>query len=120
MLRSLAPAVRLFTRDRWVRLTFLAAIALGVAAGVAVLAWFPRGESVALHYNVRFGIDLVGEWYRLLRLPAVSLALAAVNAVVALFVWRRDRVLAYLLGAGTVVVAIVTTTATLLTIYLNR
>lgn len=66
-------------------------------------AWFIRhnlsGDILVLHYNVDFGIDLVGDPVRIYLFPALGLAIFLLNFII-LACWYRDKnfkVLAHLL-----------------------
>ncbi len=114
------PTLRLYWRDFWIRVLFLCALGIDVAA-FGALAWLrPTQDIVALHYNVYFGIDLLGSRGALWWLPVVALTLTIFNIVTALFVWRRDRVLSYFVAAGTVFCAAIVLAATILMAVVNR
>ena len=98
----LTPTIRLYFRDFIVRSTLIASGACVIAGIIIPILWFPRGNNVVLHYNVSFGIDLVGSWFKILLVPFIMLLLLILNFSVGLWVWRRDRVLSYLLLSGTI------------------
>jgi len=74
-----------------------------------LLAWFQAwfiyhnlsGDILVLHYNVDFGIDLVGDPVRIYFFPAISLAIFLLNFII-LAIFHKDKnfkILAhYLLG----------------------
>ncbi|MFA6322317.1 MAG: hypothetical protein WCX71_02455 [Candidatus Buchananbacteria bacterium] len=87
-------------RDRIVRMLFLLALLIDV------LIWFFLGwsvrdlpESIPLHYNIYYGIDLYGNWYEILYLPAVGLLFLSINFILALYLYSREKILSYFLAA---------------------
>ncbi len=76
----------------------------------------PQPESVPVHYNIYFGIDLLGPWWYLLLLPAGGAFVLVVNLVLAVLVYRADRLASYFLTIGGAIVQLfVGITAYLLT-----
>jgi hypothetical protein len=120
MARLWLPTIRLFLRDRWVRILFLPALAINLICVALLVTFFPNGENVPLHYNVNFGIDFIGASSQIYALPLVGLVLLMVNSFVGVWVWRRDRVLSYFIGTGTLMVAVIVVVAAVLSILLNR
>ena len=119
MARIFSPAFRLFLKDRWIRLTFVPAFIASVLTLVLLFKFFPRADNTVLHYNVYFGIDLLGPWYNVFFLPLIGIGLTLINAVMAASIWRWDRIASYLLAIGAMVVVAVTTGAAGLLLYLN-
>lgn len=81
---------------------------VGVAllnAGSWALLYFTihaQEDPIFLHYNIYFGVDLIGQWYRLYLMPLIGLAVAAVDTVLAAALYRRARALSYVLLGITV------------------
>lgn len=58
----------------------------------------PRETPIVLHYNVYFGVDLLGAWWQAYLLPAAVLFLLAFHLFLARYFYRRrERVASYLL-----------------------
>ena len=53
-----------------------------------------------LHYNIYFGIDLLGPWYQIFLLPILGLIFLLINFLFGMAVYRRELILSYFL-AGT-------------------
>lgn len=64
----------------------------------------PSRDLIALHYNIYFGISLLGEWYRVLVIPAFGVFVGFVNFALSFFVYPKDRVLAYIVMTSTFLV----------------
>ncbi|MSU75488.1 MAG: hypothetical protein EXS55_03180 [Candidatus Magasanikbacteria bacterium] len=63
----------------------------------------PTGESIFLHYNSIFGIDLIGEWWKIFVLPTVSFLALFANGVVAWWLYSSERVVARFLMASSTI-----------------
>lgn len=56
------------------------------------------GDSIILHYNVYFGVDLVGSWREVYLVPLVGFLFFVVNFVLAhYFFYKKERILSHLL-----------------------
>jgi vacuolar-type H+-ATPase subunit I/STV1 len=61
-----------------------------------------RSEPIPLHYNIYFGIDLIGKIYKLFFLPFFGLLVIFINYVVSSIVYKREKILSYFLMSITV------------------
>lgn len=120
MRRFLSPAARLFVRDPFVQGTFFLSLTVTMIVFGVLLWLLPRQENIVLRYNILFGIDLLGPWYQALMGPIAEAMLIGINTLVGLFIWRRDRVLSYILGSGTLITAVIIAVSSGLILYLNR
>lgn len=70
----------------------------------AALWWFvalrnvPAAETIPLHYNIYFGIDLLGPWWYFFILPSAGFVTLVLNCVLAMFLYTRERVASYVLS----------------------
>lgn len=91
-----------FLRDRFNLFSFLLAFLLNILCWT--LPYFqikPQVEPIILHYNIYFGVDLIGSWYRIFYLPAIALALLLVNLILGAIINKKDKVICRIfLGSG--------------------
>lgn len=65
----------------------------------------PVDLPIILHYNVYFGVDMLGDWKNLFLLPAVGLILFFINFFLSLYFYRRkERIASYLLLIATLMI----------------
>lgn len=70
----------------------------------AALWWFvalrnlPASETIPLHYNIYFGIDLLGPWWYFFTLPAAGFVTMVVNCLLSMMLYVRERLAAYVLS----------------------
>ncbi len=58
----------------------------------------PINFPIILHYNVYFGVDIIGNWWQVYFLPAMGAAFFAINMILAyVFFQSRERIASYLL-----------------------
>lgn len=80
----------------------------------SLIAFFirPVDFPIILHYNVYFGVDLIGAWWQVYFLPAIALLILLVNATLGyLFYGQKERIAAHLLMLGAFIVQIIMTIA---------
>lgn len=77
----------------------IAAFFLNIANWASLAVFIrPVDFPIILHYNVYFGVDLIGNWRQAYFLPAVGTIMLAVNAILAYFFYRqKERIASYLL-----------------------
>jgi len=76
-------------------------------------------EAIFLHYNILFGVDLIGEWEKILYLPAVGLCVFLLNAVLGWILFHKEKFAAYILLAISVLCQAFLLIASGLLIFLN-
>lgn len=75
----------------------------------AAIAYFirPVDFPIILHYNVYFGVDVIGAWWQVYFLPLIGLTILSVNTVLGyLFYQQKERIVAHLLLLTTLIVQI--------------
>ena len=85
-----------FYRDKIVRFNAVVCLLLNIIVWAGLL-WQSRtfSESIPLHYNIYFGIDLYGPWYQILLIPEVGLAVILINFSVGGFLYAKEKLLSY-------------------------
>lgn len=80
----------------------------------ALIAFFNRPVDfpIILHYNVYFGVDVIGAWWQVYSLPAIGLVILLVNTTLGYsFYCQKERIIAHLLMLGSFIVQIIMTVA---------
>ena len=98
---------RLYFRDPWILLPFLfSAVVQGLLWWYIAVKIHPSAQPIFLHYNIIFGVDLLGEWWKIWYLPGGGLMIFFLNFILS-FVWYgEDRLLARLLCAAAVLLEV--------------
>ncbi|TAK97075.1 hypothetical protein EPO05_00220 [Patescibacteria group bacterium] len=87
-----------FFQNSLVHWMLIAACFLNVGTWLA-MAFFvrPVDYPIILHYNVYFGVDIMGDWWQAYSLPGVALVFLLINLSMAYtFYARKERIAAYL------------------------
>ncbi len=104
-------SLRILFSDLLVRRIFIVASAANLLSWLAafLLARSINQELAVLHYNVVFGVDLIGPAYRLYSIPAVGLAIVAFNLLFASSVsGLHERSLLVMIASLTAIASVLT------------
>lgn len=77
--------------------------AIGLCMNIFVWLWLwlhiPRGvEDLFLHYNILFGVDLIGPAWHVYLVPLSGLIILLVNVIVGWFCYKKEPFAAYVLN----------------------
>jgi len=78
-----------------------------------------QAEPIFLHYNALFGVDYIGEWWRLFYIPLTGLTILVVNAILGWIFFSKDKFIAQILNAISLVCQIFLLVAVGVLIFLN-
>lgn len=80
----------------------------------------PSHEPIYLHYNIYFGIDLIGEWYKIYLIPLTGLIVILVNYLAGVIMYSSKRVLSYLVVIFAIPVNLFLALSAILLAFINR
>ncbi len=90
---------KLYFRDWWIGIPLLVSVLAQIAMWVYLIAYIqPSAESIFLHYNTTFGVDLIGEWWKIFFLPTSGLIVLLINFGISWFWYGSEKLLARTLG----------------------
>lgn len=110
-----------FFRSGLVHWMLIGALMLN-AINWGLIAFFNRPVDfpIILHYNVYFGVDVIGPWWQVYALPFIGLAILGVNTVLGYrFYQQKERIVAHLLMLATFIVQIGITIAVASVLLIN-
>ncbi|MDD4995649.1 MAG: hypothetical protein PHW53_04285 [Patescibacteria group bacterium] len=93
--------------------------ALWILATVKIAPLSGEGAFLPLHYNIYFGIDLIGAWYKIFAIPGAGTVFFIVNCVLAAIFYKKEKVLSYFAAAANFILSIGLAVALVLIILLN-
>lgn len=109
-----------FLSDKIIRLSFLFAVLANTALWLLLVSRSTTfADSIPLHYNIYFGIDLIGPWYQFFFVPAVGLAIIVVNFLFGLFTVNYEKILGHFLSVTAAAVQIVFLAAIIAILIIN-
>ncbi len=111
---------KLYFRDLWISAPLVGSILL------QILLWWSLvfnirqdAGQIFLHYNIIFGVDLVGNWWQIYYLPAIGILIILLNYLFSGSVYLFDKFLARFLSFWVLFFHIFLTVGTLLLVGLN-
>lgn len=85
------------------------------------LGWNIRAQAdpIFLHYNILFGVDFIGAWWWVFYLPLTGLVIIGVNGLIGWALFHKDKLIALLLQAVSVLSSIFLLVTAALLVFLN-
>lgn len=112
--------LRSYVRDRWIMLPGLIGICLQLFHWWYVISKInPTTEQLFLHYNILFGVDLIGEWWKIYLIPLFASIIFIVNFSLSYFFYQQNRFISKFLSVLTIFYEVLILIASLLIISLN-
>jgi|SRR3989344_8803564 len=94
---------KLFFKDPWIFGPLIGSVLSQLIVWWYILANIkPTVEQIFLHYNVVFGVDLIGDWWKIYYLPLVGIIVMLVNYISGLYFYGHDKLLSRVLTFFTV------------------
>ena len=102
-----------YFRSPLVQWVVIGALILNAINWIAIAFFLrPVDFPIILHYNVYFGVDVIGRWWQVYFLPLIGLIILLINSSLGfLFYGQKERIVAHLLMLATFIVQIVITIA---------
>ncbi|MFA6254727.1 MAG: hypothetical protein WC675_01685 [Patescibacteria group bacterium] len=87
-----------YYRNRFIKINLVFSLIANIILWL-FLVWQARNFSdlIFLHYNIYFGIDLLGPWHQIFFLPLFGLGFLVINLLISLIFYQRERILSYFL-----------------------
>ena len=103
---------KLWLRDWWIHVPLIISLVLQVLMWWYLIAHFnSSSEQVFLHYNIVFGVDLVGNWWQIFYFPAGGLFALLINYFFAWGIYSTDRLLSRFLSVLTALITLLLSVA---------
>ena len=85
---------KVYWQDKWVWIPAVVVLVLEVLMMVyAAIYVRATNDLVFLHYNVVFGVDLIGEWWKVLYIPLSVMVMFLVNFGLSWWIYGADKTL---------------------------
>ncbi|MCX6763039.1 MAG: hypothetical protein NT093_04675 [Candidatus Moranbacteria bacterium] len=101
---------------------FSLVFAILVNAGLwAALFWTvaPTDVPIILHYNIYFGVDVIGGWKSLFFMPTLAAALLFLNVVLSRYFYYKEKMVAYLFAGTALILQILMAVGVISAIIIN-
>ena len=109
-----------YSGDNFVRINLFFGLLVNISLWLG-LVWQVKGfaELISLHYNIYFGIDLLGPWYQIFLLPALGLIFLVINFLIAAPVYRQEKILSYFLVGTSSLIQVIFGLAAIFIVLIN-
>ncbi len=102
----------------------LVVLILAFLTNIASWVWLllqikPQEGLIFLHYNILFGVDLVGVWWKVLYLPIGGLLILLINTTLGWWLFGKDKFFTYLLNVVSLFCQVFVLIAVSLLVFLN-
>jgi len=67
----------------------------------------PQTDPIYLHYNIYYGIDLIGSWYLIYIMPLVGLLMIILNTIFAVLLYKKEKIVSMVVIGITIFLLIV-------------
>ena len=112
--------IKIYLKDTWILSSLISAILMFFYIIFYVVRFIhPTGEQIFLHYNIIFGVDLIGVWWKMYLLPAVSFFIILVDFLISYLYYRHNRFISRLMAFTAAVLQVFLVIATVLIVDLN-
>lgn len=89
---------RILIRDRVVLISFILSFLLNLFIWLFIyLKIKPGPNPIFLHYNIYFGVDLIGPWWRIYLLPLTGVLALFINFIISAIIYDKEKILSYFL-----------------------
>ncbi|MFA5021467.1 MAG: hypothetical protein WC508_00085 [Patescibacteria group bacterium] len=109
-----------YWRDKKIKINLIFSLLINLSLWVGLL-WQERAfsDSIPLHYNIYYGIDLLGPWYQILLLPGLGLIFLVLNFGLASIFYRKEKIVSYFLVFSCSFVQLIFILASMLIVLIN-
>ncbi len=85
---------KVYWKDKWIWGPAVVALFFGVLMMVYGAIYVrATSDAVFLHYNVVFGVDLIGEWWKVFYIPMGALVMFVLNFGISWWIYGQDKTL---------------------------
>ncbi len=106
--KSLLHDAHTFYHNTLVHFLLLTTLLLQIVSFVVLFFFVPSQQSIVIvHYNVYFGVDLIGEWAQIFIIPTISLVFVITNTLLAQWLYyQKERIASYVLLLASILVSL--------------
>ncbi len=86
-------------KNKWTVIPLVVGFILNIILWLFIyLKISPQDDLVFLHYNIYFGVDLIGDWYRMYLMPLLGVLIIFINIVLSVLLKKRDNSIRSFIG----------------------
>ncbi|MDP2683984.1 MAG: hypothetical protein Q8P20_02900 [bacterium] len=98
-IKNIVISRKRFFNNKYSLTLLIIALLINLASWLYIFLYIkPQSEPIFLHYNIYYGVDLIGNWYQIyLYIPFIALVVYFINAFISYILYRRDIKLTFLI-----------------------
>lgn len=98
-IKNIVVSRKRFFSNKYSLTLLIIALLINLASWLYIFLYIkPQSEPIFLHYNIYYGVDLIGNWYQIyLYIPFIALVVYFINAFISYILYRRDIKLTFLI-----------------------
>ena len=105
--KKLSPTESLLS-DRSSQILLVVGLLFNISAWIYLLINIkPQTDPIFLHYNIYFGVDLIGDWYRIYQIPLIGIIIYFVNLYLSYILYKKGKVISRFLIGVTVFIQVI-------------
>ncbi|MCH7492530.1 hypothetical protein IID19_02955 [Patescibacteria group bacterium] len=105
--KKLSPIESLLS-DRSSQILLVVGLLFNISAWIYLLINIkPQADLIFLHYNIYFGVDLIGDWYRIYQIPLIGIIIYFVNLYLSYILYKKGKVISRFLIGVTVFIQVI-------------
>lgn len=114
------PKIFLILKNKYIIINFALSTLMNLLLWIFLIYRIrPQEQPIFLHYNIYFGIDLIGEWYRIYLIPALGSVIIFINLLISSIIYNKERIIAFFLLSAMTLAQILLIVAALLIVWQN-
>lgn len=87
-----------FWQDKLIKWPAIICFSLNLLIWIFIIwRFFSKEEVIPLHYNVYFGVDLVGKRLEIFKLPIIGFFILIINFILSLIIHKDEKLASYIL-----------------------
>jgi len=87
-----------FWRDKYNIFFLILAVLINLSSWIYLYIKIkPQTEPIYLHYNIYFGVDLIGQWYQIFFFPLTGLLVCLINTIISYIIYKREKIVSYII-----------------------
>ncbi|MFA5070081.1 MAG: hypothetical protein WC528_02265 [Patescibacteria group bacterium] len=112
--------LKVFYQNKLFLINLLFSVLINLATWLLLsLEFKAQSDPVILHYNIYFGIDLIGPWYRVYLMPLFGFICFFINFFLSVIIYAKEKLLSYFLVFISSLMQIILIIATIFIIFQN-
>ncbi|OGY45448.1 MAG: hypothetical protein A3A24_02210 [Candidatus Buchananbacteria bacterium RIFCSPLOWO2_01_FULL_46_12] len=114
------PSLQAYWSNRLIKFNLLFSLLVNILVWLILVRLIRNfSESIIFHYNIYFGVDLLGNWYEIFWLPASGLFIIFLNFILASLFSEKEKIISYFLVSASSLVQVLIFLASLTVIFIN-